>query len=69
MTHLDGSRRSRSRGGDSPICLPVERGGGRSRSASGVHGSAQRLKQGLEPQRCALGQTQIVDIPARTLQI
>jgi hypothetical protein len=40
-----------------------------SSSGSGVHGSAQRLKQGLELERCALGQPQIVDIPARTLQI
>ncbi len=34
-----------------------------------MHGSAQRVKQGLELERCALGQPQIVHIPARTLQI
>jgi hypothetical protein len=63
ITHLDGSPRSRSRG----------RGRSRSSSSSssscpGMHGSAQRLKQGLELERCAPGQSQIVDIPARTLQ-
>jgi hypothetical protein len=33
------------------------------------HGIAQRLKQGLELERCAIGQPQLVDMPARTLQI
>jgi hypothetical protein len=36
---------------------------------SSVHGSAQRLKQGLELQRCAIGQPHLVDMAARTLQI
>ena len=62
ITHLDGSRRSRSRSRG-------RRASSSSSSGSGVHGSAQRLKQGLKFQRCAPGQPQIVDIPARTLQI
>jgi hypothetical protein len=40
-----------------------------SSSSSGVHVIAQRLKQGLELERCAIAQPQIVDMPARTLQI
>ena len=35
----------------------------------GVHGSAQRLEQGLELQRCTIGQLQFVDMAAHALQI